>query len=514
MAGASAALLSEIAAIVRQPNVAADEAARRLASADIFLWPDAVVADLVVRPGSTDETARVVSLLARERITMVPRGAGLSYTAGAVPHGPAAIIDTARLDAIEINADDLYAVVGAGCTWESLAEALRPHGLRAVQSGPISGSHSTVGGTASQSMPGGMDGIIGLTLVLPDGSVARTGSGARTGGSPFQRYSGPDLTGLFLGDCGAFGIKTEVVMRLTAERPAAFASFAFADADDLVAAMVMLQKGGLVSRAFAMDQAKGEAAGKVELSEALKIVGAVAKGAGSAGKALQDVAQLARGRTALHNHPWSLHLTVEAATEAATGEQMALARGAVRAQFGERALEIDNIVPKTLRAKPYSIRGLVGPQGERWVPVHGILPLSRARPCMAALRAHLAAQAESLASSGVSVQWLVSSVGAYVTIEPMFYWRDALDPIHMAHLSERNRARFGGVAENPAARNLVQRLRAELRDILDAHDAVHAQIGRFYRLTELMDPGSRDLLALVKRALDPRGHMNPGVLGL
>jgi hypothetical protein len=96
----------------------------------------------------------------------------------------------------------------------------------------------------------------------------------------------------------------------------------------------------------------------------------------------------------------------------------------------------------------------------------------------------------------------------------MFYWRDALDGLQMAHLSERNRARFGGVAENPAARSLVRRLRTELRDVLDAHDAVHAQIGRFYRLTDLMDAGSRDLLTRVKRALDPDARMNPGALGL
>jgi len=506
--------VSALAAIVGEANVLRDEAARRLASADLFLWPDAVVPDLVVRPGSTDETARVVSWLAREGKAMVPRGAGLSYTAGAVPHTAATIIDTARLDAIEINAEDLYAVVGAGCTWESLAEALKPRGLRAVQTGPISGSRSTVGGAASQSVPGGMDGIIGLTVVLADGSVARTGSGARKGASPFQRYNGPDLTGLFLGDCGAFGIKTEVVLRLAAERPAAFASFAFGEADDLVAAMVALLKRGLVSRAFAMDQAKGEAASRMELGEKAKLLGAVVKGAGSMGKALKDMAQLARGRTALQNHPWSLHLTVEAPTEPAAGAQMELARALIREQFRDHAEEIDNVVPKTLRAKPYSVRGMVGPQGERWVPVHGILPFSRARACMAALRAHLAAQAAELSSTGVSVQWLVSSVGAYVTIEPMFYWRDALDAIHMAHLSERNRARFGGVAENPAARGLVRRLRAELRDILDAHDAVHAQIGRFYRLTELMDPGSHDLLARVKRALDPAARMNPGALGL
>ena len=49
---------------------------------------------------------------------------------------------------------------------------------------------------------------------------------------------------------------------------------------------------------------------------------------------------------------------------------------------------------------------------------------------------------------------------------------------------------------------------------IGADGAVHVQIGRFYRLTELMDPGSRDLLARVKRALDPAARMNPGALGL
>lgn len=484
----------------------ADEAARRYASSDIFVWPDAVIAELVTRPGSTEETARVVGALNGKNI--VPRGAGLSYTAGVVPHGPAVVIDTARLDWIDIHADDLYAVVGAGCTWEKLAAALKPHGLQAVQRSPISGSHSTVGGLASQNLPGGMDGVIGLTVVLADGTVARTGSGARTDASAFQRYSGPDLTGLFLGDCGAFGIKTEVVLRLAPEPAAAFASFAFADGGALVAAIAGVMRHVPGVRTFGMDQAKGTSASKVEVGEAAEILGAVVKGAGSLGQAVKDVAQLARGRHSLEAHPWSLHLTAEAATASAAQELLELARKHVR------ATEIDNVVPKTLRAKPYSIRGLVGPDGERWVPVHGVLALSRARECMAALQAHLQSNAAALGQAGVKAQWLCSSAGAYVTIEPMFYWRDALDPIQLAHLSERNRARFAGGAENTAARELVRRLRAELREVFERHGAVHAQVGRFYRLTELMDPGSRNLLSRIKRALDPQGRMNPGSLKL
>jgi FAD/FMN-containing dehydrogenase len=497
-------LQQSLAEIVGPANVLADESARRYASSDIFVWPDAVVADLVVRPGSTEETARAVVALNGKNL--VPRGAGLSYTAGVVPHGPAVIVDTSRLDAIRVNAEDLYAVVGAGCTWEKLAAALKPHGLQAVQRSPISGSHSTVGGLASQNLPGGMDGVIGLTVVLADGTVARTGSAARADVSAFQRYSGPDLTGMFLGDCGAFGIKTEVVLRLAPEQRAAFASFGFPDGAELVGAIATLMRHAPGVRAFGMDEAKGTSASKVEAGEAARILGAVVKGAGSIGQAVKDVAQLARGRNALGGHPWSLHLTAEAATEVAAQAQLDVARKHLH------AVEIDNVVPKTLRAKPYSIRGLVGPDGERWVPVHGVLPLSRARECMAALQAHI--DSSVLSKAGVKAQWLCSSAGAYVTIEPMFYWRDALDPIQLAHLSERNRARFGGAAENIAARDLVRRLRAELREVFERHGAVHAQVGRFYRLTELMDAGSRELLSRVKRALDPEGRMNPGSLKL
>jgi len=487
-------LQQALAGIVGADHVLVDEAARRYASSDIFVWPDAVVADLVVRPGSTDETARAIVLLKGHCI--VPRGAGLSYTAGVVPHQPSIVVDTSRLDEIDIHADDLYAIVGAGCTWQKLAEALKPHGLQAVQRSPISGSHSTVGGLASQNLPGGLDGIIGLTVVLADGTVARTGAG-------FQRYSGPDLTGLFLGDCGAFGIKTEVVLRLAPQPQAAFASFGFGNGEELVAAMAAVMRHVPGVRAFAMDQAKGASASRVEAGEAAKILGAVLKGAGSLGQAVKDVAQLARGRNALDEHPWSLHLTAEAATEAAAQALLDLARKEIR------ATEIDNVVPKTLRAKPYSIRGLVGPDGERWVPVHGVLPLSRARECMSDLLSHLKSQGEALQRAGVKAQWLCSAAGPYVTLEPMFYWRDALDPIQLAHLSERNRARFANFPENLPARELVRRLRAELREVFGRHGAVHAQIGRFYHLT-----GSRGLLARMKRALDPEGRMNPGTLGL
>ena len=503
-------LIEELVSIVGREHVCCDEPTRALASSDLFLWSGSVLADAVVRPGSTRELAQVVAVLARTETAIVPRGAGLSYTAGAVPHSAAVVIDSLRLNQVTVHASDLYAVVGAGTSWQALAETLKPHGLRAAQISPISGSHSTIGGVASQNIPGGLDNIIGLIVVLADGSVVHTGSAARVGASAFARYAGPDLTGLFLGDCGAFGFKAEVVVRLTVEREAAFASFSFESADDMMAALVNLRRRELVTRAMSMDSLKAQSATRVDVAEAASVVKAVAKEAGSVGRALKDLTQLAMGRSAVKDAGWSLHLTVEAVTEALALSQMDLAR-AVCCVDGQ---EINNMIPKTMRAKPYSIRGLVGPDGERWVPVHAILPLSRAEACMRALQAKLASEGAALAETGIQHSWIISTIGAYVTIEPMFYWPDQLDAIHLTYLSERNQTRFGHFSVNPDARKLLTRLRGELRDVMREHDAVHGQMGRFYPYLPLLDSATQSLDLRIKDALDPARKMNPGVLGL
>jgi FAD/FMN-containing dehydrogenase len=467
------ALAARLAAIVGEAHVLRDDASRALAGSDLFDWPGAVAPTLVVRPADGAQTAAALRMAGEARASVVPRGAGLSYTAGAVPHAPAIVFDMTRLAAVEIDAEDMFAHVGAGATWEAVAAAAAAHGLR-----------------------------------VADGTLARTGSAARAGGSPFWRSDGPDLTGLFLGDCGAFGIKTAVVLRLVPERPAAFASFGFDGAAELVAALVALMRAGAVSRGFAIDRLRSRAATSLEAGEAARTVGAVVARAGSVGQALRDVAQLARASLA-EAPPWALHLTAEADTPRAAEERLDAARRICAA-----GREIDAVVPKTLRTRPFSIRGMVGPEGERWVPVHGILPPSRAVSAMVALERTIAAEQPAIDAAGMSVNWLVSSMGAYVVIEPMFYWRDALAPIHLAALSEKNRARFGAFVAAPEGRALARRLRVALRDVLDAHGAVHAQIGRFYRFTERMDPGSAALVRLVKAALDPEGRMNPGVLGL
>src|SRR5205823_10463536 len=104
---------------------------------------------LAITPGSEAEVARIVALAARERLTLVPRGAGTSLTGGTIPLGGGLVLSLVRLNQIlEIDAANSVAVVQPGVVTADLQSAVENVGLF-YPPDPASLQQSTIGGNVA-----------------------------------------------------------------------------------------------------------------------------------------------------------------------------------------------------------------------------------------------------------------------------------------------------------------------------------------------------------------------------
>jgi D-lactate dehydrogenase (cytochrome) len=211
--------------------------------------------DAVAFPTTIDEVAAIVGIAAEHAMPVVPFGTGTGLEGGTVAlHGGIAI-DTAGLDRIvAIRAEDMNATVEAGVTRKRLNAELRDTGLFF----PIDpGADASLGGMAATRASGTnavrygtmRENVLGLTVVLADGRVVRTGGQAR------KSAAGYDLTRLFVGSEGTLGVIVEVTLRLHGVPEAissAVCSFAtVADATNAVIATI--QSGVPVARIEFLD---------------------------------------------------------------------------------------------------------------------------------------------------------------------------------------------------------------------------------------------------------------------
>ena len=515
-------LAARLADLVGAANVIGDAAERAYYAHDIA-GPAPYPAHLVVRPPSVDTTVSCVAAITGAGHALTVRGGGHSYTGGYGPTRPGTVVlDMSALDrVVEINEADGWVTAEAGCTWRTLHDALAPLGRRTPFFGPLSGIVATAGGAASQNAAffgsarhGPMsESVLGLDVVTADGTLMRLG---RIGDRGFARDFGPDSLGLFLGDSGAFGVKVRITMRLVPVPPAVrFASFAFESFGAAIEAQVALAGMDAIAESYGFDAGTHENLRRAGFSigEGAAALRDVAQAEGGGAGAIAAAVRTAAGvRRAVGETRNSLHLVIEGASEAATAE----AHDAIAACAGRHGgTEIPDTIPRITRSRPFRpLKVLLGPDGEAWLPMHGLLPLSRARAGVQAVEDRLAAHEAEMRTLGIQVTRLTTMVGDRLLLEPQFFWPDSLSPFHLRAVTEAQRARFADRPVNERARARVHALRADLVEVLAALGATQFQIGTYYPYLERIDPGQRALIESVKRALDPKNLMSPGALGL
>ncbi len=173
--------------------------------------------DIVVLPETTEQVSQVMKLAADAHTPIVPRGMGSGLAAASVPFPAGGIVLclTRMNHILDIDTENSTVRVEAGIVTADLQAAVEKHGLF-YPPDPSSIRHSTIGGNVACNAGGprclkyGVTGdyVLGLTIVLADGNILKTG------GKPIKDVTGYDLNGLFTGSEGTLGIVTEVLLRL------------------------------------------------------------------------------------------------------------------------------------------------------------------------------------------------------------------------------------------------------------------------------------------------------------
>jgi glycolate oxidase subunit GlcD len=170
----------------------------------------------VVIPGSAEQVAAAVKILAEAEIPFTPRGAGTGLSGGSISLQGAVIFELARLNRIlKIDYENRLAVVETGVINLHLSQATSPHGFHYAPD-PSSQMACTIGGNIAENSGGphclkyGMtvNHVLAVEVVLPSGDIVTLGGGG-------VDLPGYDLLGAFVGSEGTFGIATKATLKLT-----------------------------------------------------------------------------------------------------------------------------------------------------------------------------------------------------------------------------------------------------------------------------------------------------------
>jgi glycolate oxidase FAD binding subunit len=197
----------ELAEIVGKENLRASTAADAI---------DGVAPQMIAEPGTAEDLARALRWAHEAGIKVAPRGHGSKLGWGNPPTACDLVLSTARLNRVLDHAwADMTVIVEAGCTVADLQKTLAQHGQRLALD-PLWPERATIGGILSTNDSGTLrirygslrDLIIGITVALPDGTLAMSG------GRVVKNVAGYDLMKLFTGALGTLGVIVQAIFRL------------------------------------------------------------------------------------------------------------------------------------------------------------------------------------------------------------------------------------------------------------------------------------------------------------
>ncbi|MGO9287475.1 MAG: FAD-binding oxidoreductase, partial [Polyangia bacterium] len=171
---------------------------------------------MVAEPGTAEDLARALRWAHAAGVKVSPRGGGTKMGWGNPPAACDLVLSTARLNRVLEHAwADMTVIVEAGCRVADLQKTLAEHGQRLALD-PLWPERATIGGILSTNDSGTLrarygslrDLIIGITVALPDGTLAKSG------GKVVKNVAGYDLAKLFTGALGTLGVIVQAIFRL------------------------------------------------------------------------------------------------------------------------------------------------------------------------------------------------------------------------------------------------------------------------------------------------------------
>ncbi len=453
----------------------------------------------ILVPKTIDQLTYIMQIISFYEIPLLVRGSGISSAGGlSIDSRKYIMIDLRSLNHIEeINQEDMYVTVQAGCSWIKLLNELDSLGFTTTCSGYGDGIEGTVGGSVSDneilsgySNYGTLSSnLLGMDIVLADGSILETGSSAADGRIPFSREFGPDLTGLFIGDSGSLGIKARITLKIIHKKNIKkYFSFVFDRFEDLVLAQSEISKKHINLEHWGVDV----------FSNAKLFRQVIDKPKSNKSKNLFLASltprSLVDGVRVSSQSNYYLNIMIESSTKE----------------------EIQKIYSEVVKlCQPYMINEIESNLKNNFdkIPfaplkdekkhlnsscVSSLFPISRALEVSAITDEYFIRHSKTIEQNNLSFSYLTSSFSNMFFIEARIWY-----PFY-----ENSQALDEGL------KGRVTTLQRDLAGLWDTYGASRCSIGRLYNYDNQLSSAARSTLKIIKLSLDPKFILNPGVLGL